>query len=48
MMVNGKVVNKATKCDAHPGKICLTAEGSEIEFRNIRLIAGSDGEDDSK
>jgi hypothetical protein len=38
LKVNGKVVNQATKCDAHPGKICLTAEGSEIEFRNIRLI----------
>jgi len=48
LMVNGKEVNKATKCDAHPGRICLTAEGSEIEFRNIRLIAGSRGEDDSE
>jgi hypothetical protein len=40
LKVNGRLVNKATKCDAHPGKICLTAEGNEIQFRNIRLIAG--------
>ena len=40
LKINGKEVNKATNCDAHPGKICLTAEGSRIEFRNIRLIAG--------
>jgi len=39
LKVNGKVVNKTTNCDVHPGKICLTAEGSEIEFRNIRLMA---------
>lgn len=38
LKINGKVVNKATNCDVHPGKICLTAEGSAIEFRNVRLI----------
>jgi hypothetical protein len=43
LKVNGKLVNKATKCDAHPGKICLTAEGSAIEFRNIHLTAGGGG-----
>ena len=46
LKINGKMVNKATKCDARPGKICLTAEGSRIEFRNIRLVAGKGGEDE--
>jgi hypothetical protein len=40
LKVNGKLVNQTTKCDDHPGKICLTAEGNEIQFRNVRLIAG--------
>ncbi len=35
--VNGQDVNKATGCDVVPGKICLTAEGEEIHFRNVRL-----------
>lgn len=41
LKVNGKVVNKASGCEVRPGKVCLTAEGSPIEFRKIRLIAGS-------
>jgi hypothetical protein len=40
LKVNGKLVNKTTRSDGHPGRICLTAEGNEIQFRNIRLIAG--------
>lgn len=39
LKINGKVVNKATRCDLKPGKICLTAEGHEIQFRNLQLIA---------
>jgi hypothetical protein len=36
--VNGKLVNKATGCEIVAGKILLTAEGTEIHFRNIQLI----------
>ena len=46
LRVNGEVVNRATKCDARPGKICLTAEGSRIEFREIRLVAAKGGRRD--
>jgi hypothetical protein len=38
LKINGQVVNRATGCDVEPGKICLTSEGDEIHFRNIRLI----------
>ncbi len=38
LKINGQVVNEATGCDVVPGKICLTSEGDEIHFRNIRLI----------
>jgi hypothetical protein len=37
LKVNGQVVNRAEKCDVTPGRICLTAEGHEIHFRNLRL-----------
>jgi len=37
LSVNGQVVNQATGCAAVPGKICLTAEGDEIQFRNVQL-----------
>ena len=36
--VNGLVQNTATDCWETPGKICLQAEGSKKEFRNIVLI----------
>jgi hypothetical protein len=35
--INGREVNRATRCDVVPGKICLTAEGDEIHFRNVRI-----------
>ena len=35
--LNGKVVNKATGCEADAGKILLTAEGFPIEFRRVRI-----------
>lgn len=35
--VNGKEVNKITKCSATKGAICLQSEGAPIEFRNISL-----------
>ena len=37
LRINGQEVNRATGCEAVPGKICLTAEGDEIHFRNVRL-----------
>ena len=36
--VNGKKVNEARRCDDVAGKICLTAEGDEIHFRNVRIV----------
>jgi hypothetical protein len=39
LTINGREVNRATRCDAVPGKICLTAEGDEIFFRNVELVA---------
>ncbi len=35
--INGRMVNRATGCDVVAGKICLTAEGDEIHFRNVQL-----------
>lgn len=40
LRVNGQEVNRATGCDARAGRICLTAEGDEIHFRNVRLETG--------
>lgn len=37
LRINGAEVNRASDCEREPGKICLTSEGSEIHFRNIRL-----------
>ena len=39
LKINGRVVNRATQCDRQAGKICLTAEGDEIHFRNVLLTA---------
>lgn len=39
LKVNGQVVNRATGCDVAPGGICLTSEGDEIHFRNVRLVS---------
>jgi hypothetical protein len=36
--VNGTKANEATGCELVPGKIALTAEGQEIQFRNVKLI----------
>jgi hypothetical protein len=35
--VNGDLVNHGTKCTASKGQIALQAEGSEVEFRKLRL-----------
>ncbi|HYW79138.1 MAG TPA: DUF1080 domain-containing protein [Thermoguttaceae bacterium] len=37
LKINGKVVNRATGCKPGSGTICLTSEGNEIHFRNVRL-----------
>lgn len=37
LTINGTEVNRATRCIPRSGKICLTAEGSEIHFRNIKI-----------
>ena len=38
LTINGTLVNRATGCEVVPGKIVLTAEGSEIHFRHVRLV----------
>lgn len=37
LRVNGQEVNRTTACEAKAGRLCLTAEGDEIHFRNVRL-----------
>jgi hypothetical protein len=37
LAINDRVVNRASGCDVVRGRICLTAEGDEIHFRNVRL-----------
>ena len=36
--LNGRQVNRATGCETTPGHIVLTAEGSPIEFRSVRVV----------
>jgi len=38
LTINGREVNRATGCDVAAGPICLTSEGDEIHFRNVRLV----------
>lgn len=38
LKVNGEVLNEGTGAEVVPGKIALQSEGTEIHFRNIRLI----------
>lgn len=35
--VNGDLVNKATNCSSTKGAICFQAEGTPLQFRNIKL-----------
>lgn len=35
--VNGSEVNRATECELNSGRVLLTAEGQEIQFRNVRV-----------
>ena len=39
LIINGKVVNKATGCEQVAGPICLQSEGTPIQFRDIRIHA---------
>ena len=38
IQVNNLLQNIATECEAVPGKVCLQAEGSQKEFRNVVLV----------
>ena len=44
--LNGMLVNQVTGCESIPGRILLTAEGQEIQFRNIRLYPKRSPESD--
>lgn len=37
LRINGRQVNRATGCERVAGRICLTAEGSEMFFRNVTI-----------
>ena len=37
VMVNGVLMNEATRCTEFEGRIGLQSEGAEVEFRNIYL-----------
>ena len=37
LVVNGKRVNEATRCDVRPGRIGLQSEGGVIHFRTVAL-----------
>jgi hypothetical protein len=37
--INGEPANAANHCEALAGPIVLTSEGSEIQFRNVRLLS---------
>jgi hypothetical protein len=38
LAVNGKVVSGGSQCTPRKGYICLESEGSEVHFRNIRIL----------
>jgi hypothetical protein len=37
LRINGQEVNRTTRRGLQAGRICITAEGDEIHFRNLRL-----------
>jgi len=37
LIINDQLVNKATRTNTSGGKICITSEGTGIEFRNIKI-----------
>ena len=40
LSVNGQVVNQAKRCETVSGPICLTAEGTPIEYRRVEIVLG--------
>ena len=38
LSINGKFVNGMSQSSVRKGYLCLESEGSEIHFRNIRLL----------
>ena len=38
LSINGKFVNGVSQSTVRKGYLCLESEGSEIHFRNIRLL----------
>jgi hypothetical protein len=46
--VNGDLVNHGSKCTAKKGKIAVQAEGSEVEFRKLKLTPITELSDDGK
>lgn len=38
LSINGQTVNQAMRCDLAPGPICLTAEGTPIQYRRVELV----------
>lgn len=38
LAINGKFVNGVSKASVKKGYLCLESEGSEIHFRNIRIL----------
>ena len=39
LFINGRLVNKAKRINSKGGIICLTAEGTPIEFKDIKIVA---------
>lgn len=38
LIINGKIVNKAKRTKTSGGKLCITSEGTGIEFRDIKIF----------
>lgn len=38
LIINDKLVNKAARTNTSGGKICITSEGTAIEFKNIKIL----------
>ena len=38
LSINGKFVNGMREASVRKGYLCLEAEGSEIHFRNVRIL----------
>ena len=38
LIINDQLVNRATRVNASGGKICITSEGTPIEFKDIKIV----------